>query len=508
MSVARWLETDSLTNQNIATALAIGSYTASADRLIICDVSLDQVAGNGDYGIYLTRQINGAGSAYVMLPKTTCAAASGETAITMQSGTITVRSGDVLTCYVIGQAGDTSTVDTTVRWFEMATLRPDVADRQLTVSATGEANANTVYQADEAIGTPTTERGLIATDVWGSELTEGNSASNYLLAVSGLIDGIVEGGGETPYKLTADSLADVIGAGSDTLASLSALLAAMPDSVWDEVLASSQTARTLLGLLGTLSLGYVSGAVSPTISNTENDGLCIATNGTNTSTYGASTLRDISICGPGYCNQGLVIRFVFAGPLTAVDTAALTLATNGSSNLICDICVEASANAAAPGESEDLSLRTWTTPTAVSKSFVDNLLTIDLADHIGDVIAAEDAISAVNVWLKPTDGDTHNVYMNEGATPPSLAVTGTGQALGSLELLGQAVADVALLRDWIAVTGAVPDRSTLNALRFLRNKWAAASGALTVCEEDDATAAWTASLTTASGGVVTGSDPA
>lgn len=71
-----------------------------------------------------------------------------------------------------------------------------------------------------------------------------------------------------------------------------------------------------------------------------------------------------------------------------------------------------------------------------------------------------------------------------------------------------ATPDSILLRDWEEVTETVPDRSTLNALRFLRNKWAAASGTLKVYEEDDTTVAWEAALTTASDGVITGSDPA
>ena len=46
------------------------------------------------------------------------AAASGDTAISAQSGWITVRNGDVLTVYVDGLAGDTTTPDWTTRWFE------------------------------------------------------------------------------------------------------------------------------------------------------------------------------------------------------------------------------------------------------------------------------------------------------------------------------------------------------------------------------------------------------
>ena len=75
--MTRWLETDSLSNQDISSALAIGAYTADADRLILVQFFADQVAGNGDYVFYITHQINGAGSHYRLIPITTAAAASG-----------------------------------------------------------------------------------------------------------------------------------------------------------------------------------------------------------------------------------------------------------------------------------------------------------------------------------------------------------------------------------------------------------------------------------------------
>jgi len=120
MAVLTHLETDTGTNVDISAATAVGAYTANGDKLIMVDVSIDAVAGNGDYVMYVTRQIGGSGSAYVILPKTTMTAASGETAISGQSGWITVRNGDVLTCYVVGLAGDTSTPDWSTRWFELA----------------------------------------------------------------------------------------------------------------------------------------------------------------------------------------------------------------------------------------------------------------------------------------------------------------------------------------------------------------------------------------------------
>ena len=47
--MTRWLETDSLSNHDISSALAIGAYTANADRLVMVQFFADQVAGNGDY---------------------------------------------------------------------------------------------------------------------------------------------------------------------------------------------------------------------------------------------------------------------------------------------------------------------------------------------------------------------------------------------------------------------------------------------------------------------------
>ena len=44
--MTRWLETDSLSNQDIHIALEIGSYTANADRRISVQFFADQVAGD------------------------------------------------------------------------------------------------------------------------------------------------------------------------------------------------------------------------------------------------------------------------------------------------------------------------------------------------------------------------------------------------------------------------------------------------------------------------------
>lgn len=135
----RLIETDTLSNQNISSALEIGSYTADAARAIMVRVFADQVAGGGDYVVYATLQLAGAGSAYRVIPVTTATAASGVTAICMTSALIQMANTDVLKVYLTGLAGDTTTPDTRVEFWEDDSLRPTTPDMMLDVSATGEA---------------------------------------------------------------------------------------------------------------------------------------------------------------------------------------------------------------------------------------------------------------------------------------------------------------------------------------------------------------------------------
>ncbi len=57
-------------------------------------------------------------------------------------------------------------------------------------------------------------------------------------------------------------------------------------------------------------------------------------------------------------------------------------------------------------------------------------------------------------------------------------------------------------------SGSSTVRTVRQALRFLRNRWAIAGGTLTVNREDDATASWTATVTTTAGNPVSEVDPA
>jgi hypothetical protein len=103
--------------------------------------------------------------------------------------------------------------------------------------------------------------------------------------------------------------------------------------------------------------------------------------------------------------------------------------------------------------------------------------------------------------------DTATIGAWTGATPtgtPTYTIYGSAPGASLTD-----IADAVLMRDWTAVSGTVPDRSTFNALRFLRNKWALAAGTLSVKEEDDTTEAWSAAVTTDAGAEpIIGSDPA
>ena len=215
MAVLTHLETDTGTNVDISAATAVGAYTANGDKLIMVDVSIVAVAGNGDYVMYVTRQIGGAGSAYRILPQTTMAAASGLTAISAQSGWITVRNGDVLTVYIDGLAGDTSTPDWSTRWFELAG-----------VTAAGVADA-----------------------VWDEAIADHTTSTTF----GGKNQKVV------PSETIGDYKADV---SAITGASLSA---AGVDAILDEVVVGTYTLRQLVKVMAAALAGKLSGGGTATL---------------------------------------------------------------------------------------------------------------------------------------------------------------------------------------------------------------------------------------------------
>jgi len=135
----RQLQTATLSNQNITSYLLVGTHTADDTRAIMVSVVLDQVAGGGDYLAYVTRQLAGAGSAYMVGPITTFTVPAAQTAVAFTSVLVPVDNTDVVKVYVKGLAGDTTTPDITTRIYELTYLRPTTAGNKLDVTATGAA---------------------------------------------------------------------------------------------------------------------------------------------------------------------------------------------------------------------------------------------------------------------------------------------------------------------------------------------------------------------------------
>lgn len=121
---------------------------------------------------------------------------------------------------------------------------------------------------------------------------------------------------------------------------------------------------------------------------------------------------------------------------------------------------------------------------------------------INGAAVASDALSNVTAWTVAITGNiTGSLSGSVGS------VTGNiGGTLTSSER--NAIADAMLNRDMSAVSD-TNSRSPLNALRFVRNKWSVSGTTLTVTKEDDATSAWTSTVTTSAGAdPITGNDPA
>jgi hypothetical protein len=194
--MTQYLETDSLTNQDITGATALGAYTADSNRSIIVDVLLDQIAGNGSYIFYVTKQLAGAGSAYVTAYETV-AVPNGVTAWNWQPrDEISVSVDDVLTVYVDGLAGDNTTPDTTVRWYS-ADNPLDAYDNAIWFNSDA-SNTNTVVGVDgirtnpvstlAAAATLAVALGIIVIRVRGTLLVDQDLTGYKLSSFSGIYD--------------------------------------------------------------------------------------------------------------------------------------------------------------------------------------------------------------------------------------------------------------------------------------------------------------------------------
>lgn len=130
-----------------------------------------------------------------------------------------------------------------------------------------------------------------------------------------------------------------------------------------------------------------------------------------------------------------------------------------------------------------------------------------LADTGTDgVVLANDAITAAKIAANAITSSE----IADGAITAAKIATGAIDADAIAADAANEIADAFLDRDMSTGTdsGSTTVRTPRQALRALRNKVGIAAGTLTVTKEDDATASWTAAVTTTAGDPISQVDPA
>jgi hypothetical protein len=330
----------------------------------------------------------------------------------------------------------------------------------------------------------------------------GAMAANTLTASALATDAVTEiqTGLATPTNITAGTITNVttvngLAANVITAASMAADASAeIADAVWDELIAGHLGAGSTGAALNSAgSAGDPWGTGLPGAYGAGSAGFIIGTNlnATISSRASASALAtvqsdtdDIQSRLPAALVSGRMDASVGAMAAdtltaTAVAASAVTEIQSGLSTV-----TTAQVKAQADQALADVGL------TATITGRVDAAISTRLAS--ASYVAPDNAtITAINA-------KTTNL-------PASPAAVGSAMTLTSGERTS--IADALLTRDWTAVSG-IASRSVLNALRAIRNRVAVAAGTMTVYQEDDASSAWTAVVTTdASADPVTQVDP-
>jgi hypothetical protein len=153
MAFLTQLDTSTLSNQNISSALNVHTFTNTTRlRKVFIDVFANQIAGNGDYIVYATRQRAGSGAAYEIGARTTVAVPSGVTSQMFPTIALMCGATDVIKVYVVGLPADTTTPD----------IITDVSEEYVAATSTLTAQEVWEYATREITG-----GGGSAADVWG-----------------------------------------------------------------------------------------------------------------------------------------------------------------------------------------------------------------------------------------------------------------------------------------------------------------------------------------------------
>jgi len=96
-------------SKNISSAISVYQYTVTGSSIwALVEVYLDGVTGSADYTMYMKRQLQGAGTSYIIVPKTTYTAEDGEHNFGFETKLVEFHAGDVIDFMALGQSADMS----------------------------------------------------------------------------------------------------------------------------------------------------------------------------------------------------------------------------------------------------------------------------------------------------------------------------------------------------------------------------------------------------------------
>jgi hypothetical protein len=171
MAFLTQLDTSTLSNQNISSALNVHTFTNTTRlRKVFIGVFANQIAGNGDYIVYATRQRAGSGAAYEIGARTTVAVPSGVTSQMFPTIALMCGATDVIKVYIVGLPADTTTPD----------IITDVSEEYVAATSTLTAQEVWEYATREITG-----GGGSAADVWAYATRTLTSTSSTASTVNG-----------------------------------------------------------------------------------------------------------------------------------------------------------------------------------------------------------------------------------------------------------------------------------------------------------------------------------
>jgi hypothetical protein len=302
--MGRFLELDSLDNTSIVAATAVGSYTATADIDVYCTLYAQGLAGGGDYIYYVTVTPSGLSEGEGL--KTTQTLGATTYVLFAQTIPVSLRNGDVLKVYLDGLAGDTTTPDMRVNFYESPSVQPTTAGRTLDITSTGAAGIDWAN-----VENPTSTVGLSGTTV-GTATALGTGAVSAAAVATGAIDAdalAADAGTELGTAIWASA--------TRTLTQSAAAVTAAVEGATITIRRGDTLSAALTGLAS--NTGYVSidFVVKKSPDDLDNDAILWIRKNASGLTDGLQRLNGAALVSPVVAGDGTI---------TVVSSTALTMA--------------------------------------------------------------------------------------------------------------------------------------------------------------------------------------